>query len=428
MSDFDFRHSALARQLGVHDRWARTTLAIAAAIVYYVLAVGGDISRGGGVLVVGIPCALVFVWWRSRPIVAQVLSASGMVLCVLVSFYQGEGSVTITQWSVGIAILGGTLSDRAIERRFALLLCIAAGMLAAFASGSGVLAVLVGLACALIAAAGWGWRQFARSGTVSVQLRESVDRERDAEREIAVEQERNRVAREVHDIVAHSLAVVIMQADGARYAAKEDPATVEPALESIAETAREALTEVRTLLHELRHSQGKRPTPALIDIDSLVDSMRELGLTVDVAAYGHQRSLGDAAQLAIYRIVQEALTNALRHGETTAPVGVDFDWGDAALTVTITNALRADGVPQIDGPGHGIPGMRERAALAGGELNVGVGNRGMFRVRAVLPVPRIPGPDAIVAPPRPEPADPKHPWSLLTKDEVAETESAATRA
>jgi signal transduction histidine kinase len=235
-----------------------------------------------------------------------------------------------------------------------------------------------------------------RGDLLDRRMHDLTEREHLVERDVVIEQERNRVARDVHDVVAHSLAVVIAQADGARYAAEKDPATVSPALDAIAETARVALGEVRTLLHELRHTQSATPSPGTGDLDTLIEGFRVLGLTVDVAHYGHQRALGDATQLAVYRVVQESLTNALRHGDTAQPVSVDFDWGDHALAVVITNALQGDGVPQVDGPGHGIPGMRERAALAGGDFTVGVGTRGMFRVRASLPASTSPDAPTVV--------------------------------
>lgn len=206
-----------------------------------------------------------------------------------------------------------------------------------------------------------------------------------AKQEVTLEQERNRVAREVHDIVAHSLAVVIAQADGARYSAKDVPAPVAEALENIAATARGALTDVRVLLGELRHNQEAGPQPGMDDLDQLVRGFRESGLEIDWQGYGEAHPLTDAPALAVYRIVQEALTNALRHGDRAQPVELIFDWASSSLTVTVTNAIpRGVGVP-VAGSGHGIPGMRERATLAGGELEASDGTNGRFRVRATIP-------------------------------------------
>ncbi|MEP6478757.1 MAG: histidine kinase [Rhodoglobus sp.] len=192
-----------------------------------------------------------------------------------------------------------------------------------------------------------------------------------AERAVVIEQERNRIARDMHDVVAHSLAVVIAQADGARYAREKDPASVDAALTTIASTAREALGDVRLLLGQLRHSQEVGPQPVLDDLERLFDQLRAAGLTIDFEQSGPPTSLATSQQLAVYRIVQEALTNALRHGDTTQPVVVRFAWAADAVTATITSALRAAPQPPDSRLGHGLPGMRERAILIGGTVTAG---------------------------------------------------------
>ena len=190
-----------------------------------------------------------------------------------------------------------------------------------------------------------------------------------AEQEVITEQERNRIARDMHDVVAHSLAVVIAQADGARYARANDPAAVDAALSTIAATAREALGDVRVLLSQLRHSEGEAPQPALDDLDRLIEQLRDSGLTIERSSSGTPRPLPGGQQLAVYRIVQEALINALRHGDPTNPVTLDFSWTEHDLTVTVSNRLRA-GAAQNPG-GHGLAGVRERATLAGGSATAG---------------------------------------------------------
>ena len=210
-----------------------------------------------------------------------------------------------------------------------------------------------------------------------------------AERDIAVEQERNRIARDMHDVVAHSLAVVIAQADGARYAARADPASVDEALTTIGTTAREALGDVRVLLGQLRHSQGEAPQPALGDLDRLLDQMRGSGLTIDLQVTGEPQVLGTNRQLAVFRIVQESLTNVLRHGASDRPVELRFDWRYEALHLVISNVVRPPTRP-LDTTGderrggHGLDGMRERATLAGGSLTTQNAD-GRFVVHAIVP-------------------------------------------
>jgi len=201
-----------------------------------------------------------------------------------------------------------------------------------------------------------------------------------AEQEVITEQERNRIARDMHDVVAHSLAVVIAQADGARYARTSDPEAVDTALTTIAATAREALGDVRVLLSQLRHSEGESPQPALDDLDRLVEQLRDSGLTIDRTSSGPPHPLPAGQQLAVFRIVQEALTNALRHGDAVSPVTLDFAWTDQDVIVTVANALRSG---SVQGPGgHGLAGLRERATLAGGSVTAGPdGRRWVVRAR-----------------------------------------------
>ena len=222
----------------------------------------------------------------------------------------------------------------------------------------------------------------------------AVEEQRAAQRAVVVEQERNRIARDMHDVVAHSLAVVIAQADGARYARAQNPDAVDEALTTISTTAREALGDVRILLARLRQDGATGPQPVLADLDRLVDQMRSTGLDIDWTTIGTPTGLGSGAQLAVYRIVQEALTNALRHGDTACPVALRFVWTADGIAVTIDNALRMPpapaggdvraGVSAAGEIGHGLPGMRERALLAGGSLTVESGG-GRFSVAARLP-------------------------------------------
>ncbi|MCU1421668.1 MAG: putative bacteriochlorophyll 4-vinyl reductase [Microbacteriaceae bacterium] len=189
-----------------------------------------------------------------------------------------------------------------------------------------------------------------------------------AEQDAAIEHERNAIARDMHDVVAHSLAVVIAQADGARYARANDPDAVDAALTAISSTAREALGDVRVLLTQLRHSQGESPQPALVDLDRLVDQLADSGLDIVRRVDGEPRTLPAGQQLALYRIVQEALTHALRHGDTSRPVHLDFAWTGEDVTVTVRNTR---GAAEGASGGHGLDGLRERALLAGGTATAG---------------------------------------------------------
>jgi signal transduction histidine kinase len=290
-----------------------------------------------------------------------------------------------------VAALYLTLTSALAQGYFDLLSSQLTGMALQFAFLFVVSATVLGLSWVLgLLARTWRNARASRHAQIAAEL----DRNR-AEEVVVVEQERTRIARDMHDVVAHSLAVVIAQADGARYARHADPDAVDTALETIAATARSALVDVRVLLAELRQSQPEGPQPQLADIDQTVDQVRAAGLPVAMERRGELDGLGSAQQIAAYRIVQEALTNALRHGDTTRPVSVVLAQaggsdGGPGIVITVRNSMKTPTpeplttgtVPRI---GHGLPGMRERATLAGGSLSAGPADDG-FVVTAFLPV------------------------------------------
>ncbi|GAA3931387.1 sensor histidine kinase [Microbacterium soli] len=238
-----------------------------------------------------------------------------------------------------------------------------------------LVATVVVLSLAMSWSAGLLWRLVLHGRrTHEAQLR--------AEATAAEEAERVRIARDMHDIVAHSLAVVIAQADGARYAAATKPELAQEAMSTIAQTARSALSDVRMLLTQLRHRQGDGPQPTLADLETLFEHVRQSGveprITVDPMPPGEPPS---AIQLAVYRILQEALTNALRHGE--GDVDVRLSWWADRVDVEVRNRI-AEGRTGSAG-GHGLVGMRERAQLVGGSLTTSR-DAGWFLVQATLPV------------------------------------------
>ena len=231
------------------------------------------------------------------------------------------------------------------------------------------MAVVTGLVVQLVAALAlfglsWTLGQLTRSWA---SARESRRDRAAAEERILVEQERNRIARDMHDVVAHSLAVVIAQADGARYS--KDAPTMDAALATIAATSRSALSDVRLLLAQLRHRQEAGPQPMLGDLDTLIAQLRDSGLKVEHVAQGRAVGVPTGHQLAIYRIAQEALTNALRHGDPASPTTMSLIWEPDAVELRVRNRARdTPSAPLV--VGHGITGMRERALLVGGTCTV----------------------------------------------------------
>jgi signal transduction histidine kinase len=212
-----------------------------------------------------------------------------------------------------------------------------------------------------------------------------LDRERERSAHAAVGEERARIARELHDVVAHGLSVIAIQADAAEAALVSDPARAARPLATIRGSAREALGEMRRLLGVLREdgdAGALAPQPGLAQLPALLESARAAGLTVSVTERGEPSALHGSLDLSAYRIVQEALTNVRRHAPGAA-AGLTLDWGADRLAITVRNAGAAG---RADGEGHGLVGMRERARIHGGELHAGPTADGAFEVRAVLPL------------------------------------------
>ena len=214
-----------------------------------------------------------------------------------------------------------------------------------------------------------------------------LEHEREEKARLAVAEERARVARELHDVVAHHLSIMVVQAGAERReVAAERPQTAE-VLATIEQTGRAAMAEMRRLLGMLRRSDDElalAPQPSLEHISDLVTQVREAGLPVELRVEGEVRALPSGIDLSAYRIVQEALTNALKHAGP-ARARVTIRYGAAELDVEVADD--GEGTPGGPAPGgHGLIGMRERVALFGGELATGRRSAGGYAVRARLPI------------------------------------------
>ncbi len=272
---------------------------------------------------------------------------------------------------------------------------------------------LAGLAYALVMVAlsaiqqgvfnyGWAWlflgatflaARAMRSRRILIEQLRATTRDlavsRDENAQAAVAAERVRIARELHDVVAHAVGVIVVQAGGAERMVEADPPRARRSMVAIQDAGRQALTELRSMLEVLRPDDPARatltPQPGLADLDELAGSLRTAGLAIRLSREGEARTLPSGLDLAAYRIVQEALTNVLKHANTT--------------TAEVAVRYRHDGVEvEIidDGPGpagqdhtartrHGLIGMRERAALYGGDFDAGPRQEGGYAVRATLP-------------------------------------------
>ena len=285
--------------------------------------------------------------------------------------------------------------------------------------------VIMAIGCGLMVLTAWAFGDVVRNRRLAVRALEDrahrLEVQSRQERELAAADERSHIAREMHDIVAHSLQVVISQADGARYAAAAKPALAVTALETIGQTGRSALADMRQLLGVLRETgetvagvpgvtdddarrpaadvvaspdgrgtrlpPGRRPQPRLADLPALVETMRLSGLEVSLLETGTpRRALPAGGELAAYRIVQEALTNTLRHGGPDADAFVTLAWTARGLDLQIDDdGCGAAADPATRGSGQGLRGAAERAALFGGTLETGPRVGTGYRVSAHLP-------------------------------------------
>jgi signal transduction histidine kinase len=263
-----------------------------------------------------------------------------------------------------------------------------AGIAVAAANGTGGDATPDLLASAILLLTLWAiGAVVARRSTEVTQVAqraEELHRRREEETRQAVEAERARIARDLHDSVAHSLAMIAIQAGGAASVLERDPQRAAQSLRSIETTARTGLSEMRNLLHLVGEDdeQPRGPQPGVGQIGEIVTGAREAGLDVRLTTTGEETPVAPGVGLAAYRIVQEALTNAAKH-TAGGPTTVSLVWEDDQLTVeVVSHGAPTRGAP---GAGRGIVGMRERAQVVGGSLETGPDPSGAFRVLAVLP-------------------------------------------
>jgi signal transduction histidine kinase len=244
----------------------------------------------------------------------------------------------------------------------------------------------------LIAAAAWFLGHYVRARRTYTESLEAKNRaleqaQHDLARQ-AVTEERLRIARELHDVVAHSMSVVAVHAGSGRLVAAQDPAAAERALATIETTTRSALVEMRRLLGVLRSSTEEpaalEPAPGLGDLDALVGEVVRSGVDVELIVEGAADAVPPGVGLSVYRVVQEALTNVIKHAGPARAV-VRISYAGSAVTVDVADDGRGGAAPVVSG-GHGLMGMRERVAVHGGALDAGPGAAGGYHVTARFPV------------------------------------------
>ncbi|MGH2714375.1 MAG: sensor histidine kinase [Thermoleophilaceae bacterium] len=250
---------------------------------------------------------------------------------------------------------------------------------------------VLGLALFASIAAGFGLYVGNRRASIDAlsERAERLDRERELLAERAVAEERVRIAQELHDVVAHNVSLIVVQAQALGATVPDQRVTA--ATDGIADLGRQAMAEMHRTLKLLRANEDEAaergPQPGLGDLEELVERARAAGLRVELAVEGEPRQLSQSADLSAYRIIQEALTNVIKHaGRADTTIGLRYRSDGLELTIADRgNAVLAPGSPAAVAGGHGLVGMRERAALFGGTLTAGPRRDRGFEVRAVLP-------------------------------------------
>ena len=372
---------------GPFTRWPRATDAVLAAGVFLlVLSVSpgpdddlrlhglGDVPLAA--LAVFLVASAALYWRRSRPLAVFAVTFAATLLSL--AFGQVE--------MVGVAMLFALYSvGRYVANDLWSRLALAAALVWVTISSllDRVTVVEIAFGLLFISVVWYAGRRVRIRGQRAAQL----ERERAAEARRAIAEERTRIARELHDVVAHRVSLMTVQAGAAKTVAADDPESASQAMHEVEKAGRQALDELRHLLGVLRpdaESETLGPQSGLADVPRLVDQFRAAGLEVELAMDAARGDLPARVDLSAYRIVQEALTNVLRHAGpgTRAEVRLTAGAGDVAIEV-LDNGRGATIAP---GSGHGIVGMRERALLLGGSLDAGPRPGGGFQVVARLPI------------------------------------------
>jgi signal transduction histidine kinase len=384
-----------ASRLEATYRWSRANRfrfdAIIVSATALILFFFTGLSAGVNQALLSAALIILLIWRQSRPVASTLaVAAVGFIqLAVLESAMPADAAIPLSiyavtaygpRWAGRPALALGFLGLMLAGVRYSAMQTTDLPFFAAFVS------------MLLLASWALGTLRRLRQGEQDRLLERArlLEQERSQEIRLAATAERARIAREMHDVVAHSLSVTISQADGGRYAARTDPQAAITALETISVTGRQALNDMRALLGVLREddSQPLAPQPDADIIPDLIEQIRAGGLNVSLEITGRARKLPPGPALAAYRIVQESLTNVLKHAGPTSQAWVRLNWDEPGLVIEVIDDGRGAGagLNGIDkAGGHGIRGMTERATLYGGRLDAGPRIGGGFTVRAQLP-------------------------------------------
>jgi signal transduction histidine kinase len=366
-------------------------LVAAAAFQIEIWLVGDPALRRPAVVVFALAMCLPLAIRRRAPLLAVTLIAAAYIALLQVALVAANEYTTIVAVILIAAYAAGHHPDR--------IRAVAGGLIVLVATCYEVLLddpravaeyVFIGLIITAVWMAGFGMEQRERRAARLVGETISLRQERDSAAEGAAADERARIARELHDIISHNVSVMVLQAGAAGEVIDSDPDRAKGSLDAIQQTGRQALVELRRLLGVLGDEPSvspRSPQPGLEQLPTLVETLRDTGLAVDLRVLGMARALPPGVDVTAYRIIQEALTNAARHAGP-AEVTVSITYGDDAVEIEVLDTGQGPNVPVRTG--RGLAGMKERVALHAGTIEAGPGPAGGFAVRVWLPLTGAP--------------------------------------
>jgi signal transduction histidine kinase len=348
----------------------------ALALTLWTLADPGGVGLGQALVRLAMAAAI--AWRRRAPLAVLAVEVAGVALIPKDLDWPQGAAVLIAGYSAAL------YSDQQLA--VGALLIFAAAWLLAFGGG---VQVPNGLVPFLILAPTWLAGTAMRRREQRAEASEARADRLELEQEESLRAERARIARELHDVVTHAVSVMVLQTGAARQIMPQDERRSQALLESVESSGRSALEELRRLLGLLSDDDGDAPLapqPSVSDIPSLIEHVRQAGVAVDLRVEGEPRSISGGVSVAAYRIVQEALTNVLRHADSS-PTQVVLRWTGRALELEIVDqGPRHNGLAPDAPPGRGLVGMRERAAMYGGTLDAHPGPDRGYVVRARIPL------------------------------------------
>ncbi len=336
---------------------------------------------GAAVLLVAVAC-LVLVWRRRWPVAVLAVSVGAVTAYSLLGYVNGAALVApvLALYAVATRVSVRRAVVAAVATLAVLMTATAVNNPFGHISGGGF-DILPGM----VAAALFAGIAVANRRAYTASMLERAEQE--ARRR--VDEERLRIARDLHDVVAHTMATINVQAGVAAHVLSSRPEAAAESLQAIKAASKEGLKELRTILDVLRQADDAdptQPTPGTAQLEDLIAGARRAGLETTFTVTGEPVPLPTTVDLAAYRIVQESLTNAIRHaGPATAAVSLDYHAGELRIDVTDTGRGQPTGAAAGRSGGHGLAGMRERAATVGGTVETGPGPGGGYRVAARLP-------------------------------------------